>query len=127
MKQLYDTCICPHLISNISIRDHRTTQNILQPLIKMQKKSICLIINLPSYAHTTSHMKQLEYSTYAIPTYSASASKCTFYPSPNHNKQNTTITIFIIYHHPLYMATKHATNTTKHLLPSTPKRSQEHT
>ena len=60
MKQLYYTHVYPHLISNISIwGSQRNTKTYLQPLIKMQKKIIRLITNLPPKTHTAPLMKQL--------------------------------------------------------------------
>ena len=60
MKQLYYNHVYPHLISNISIwGSQRNTKTYLQPLIKMQKKIIRLITNLPPKTHTAPLMKQL--------------------------------------------------------------------
>ena len=112
MKQLYYTHAYPHLISNISIwGSQRNTKTYLQPLIKMQKKIIRLITNLPpknthrTTYKTTSNPKLMQF------VHTPSASKCTRLSTPQNTLTglNTTTTT---YRQLTSMTIKHATHTT---------------
>jgi hypothetical protein len=61
MTELYYTHIYPHLIGNISIwGSDDPTKTYLQPLIRVQKKIIRLIRNVPPRSHTKPIMTKLQ-------------------------------------------------------------------
>lgn len=64
MKELYYTHIYPHLIGNISIwGTNNPRKTYIQPLIKIHKKIIRIIKNLPPRTHTLPLMNNLQILT----------------------------------------------------------------
>ena len=61
MRQLYYSQIFPHLIGEITVwGTHDPKQTYLQPLIRIHKRIVRLIKNLPPRTHTKPLMAELK-------------------------------------------------------------------